>query len=368
MINKERLLNTFLDYVRIDSESCHEKQLAQRLIADLTAIGCEIYVDNTMDKTGSDTGNVYATLPGTAPGEPIILCAHMDTVVPGKGVNPVVEDGVVRTDGTTVLGADDKSGVSAIVEGMRTVVEQNIPHPTVQAVFTVCEEIGLYGSRHMEYDKLVGKWAAVLDSSSPGAIIVGGPGQYKIRATVVGRRAHAGGGPEHGISAIQVLCEAISNMKQLRIDQETTANIGSIHADYPTNVVAERASMFAECRSHNEEKLERQAKHMEDCLNRACEKYGATLELERTRTYTSYRHNESEPFIQYVSAAMERAGLTAHLGVTGGGSDVNNMVRQGIAALMIGTGMHEVHSTEEYIAIDDLANTVRMVVELIRAE
>lgn len=366
MINKERLQSTFLDYVRIDSESGHEKQLAQRLISDLTAIGCEIYVDNSMDKTGSDTGNVYATLPGNAPGEPIILCAHMDTVVPGNGVSPVVEGSVVRTDGTTVLGADDKSGVTAIVEGMRTVVEQNIPHPTIQAVFTVCEEIGLFGSRHMEYDKLVGKRAAVLDSSSPGVIVVGGPGQYKINATVIGRRAHAGGGPERGISAIQVLCEAISNMKQLRIDRETTANIGSIHSDYPTNVVAERATMKAECRSHSEEKLERQVEHMEDCLRKACEKYGATLELERTRTYTSYRHDKSEPFIQYVSAAMERAGLTPHLGTTGGGSDVNNMCRKGIAALMIGTGMHGVHSTEECIDMKDLARTALMVVELIR--
>lgn len=368
MINKERLLNTFLDYVRIDSESGHEKELAQRLIADLTAIGGEIYVDNTMELTGSDTGNVYATLPGTAPGEPIVLCAHMDTVVPGVGVKPVVEDGVVRSGGDTVLGADDKSGVTAIVEAMRAVVEQNVPHPTVQAVFTVCEEIGLYGSRYMEYDKLAGKWAAVLDSSKPGSIVTGGPGQYKIDATVIGRTAHAGGGPEHGISAIQVMCEAISNMKQLRIDPETTANIGSIHSEYPTNIVAERATMKAECRSHDARKLEQQAEHMEQCLRDACEKYGAKLELERTRTYDSYVHDMDDPFVAKMSRAMERAGLTPCYGATGGGSDVNNMCKHGITALMVGTGMSGVHSNREHIAVDDLATTARMVLELIRAE
>ena len=367
MINKERLLNTFLDYVRIDSESGHEKNMARRLVDDLRAIGCEVYVDDTMDKTGSDTGNVYATLPGTAAGEPIVLCAHMDTVVPGVGVKPVVEDGIVRTDGTTVLGSDDKSGVTAIVEAMRTVAEQNIPHPTIQAVFTVCEEIGLYGSQYMDYDRLVGNQAAVLDAGGRGSIAVSGPGQYKFHATVIGRSAHAGAAPEHGISAIQVLCEAVSNMKLLRIDPETTANIGSIQAEYPTNIVPERATLSAECRSRNEEKLERQAQHMEQCLREACQKYGATLELERVRSYDPYSHKEDDPFIVRMSQAMERAGITPKLSVTGGGSDVNNMCKHGITALMVSAGMAKVHTTEEQIAVKDLEDTARMVLELIKA-
>jgi len=367
MINKERLLNTFMDYVRIDSESRDEKAMAQRLVADLTAVGCEVYVDDTMDKTGSNTGNVFATLPATAPGEPILLCAHMDTVVPGVGVEPVVEDGIVRSKGDTVLGADDKSGVAAIVEGLRVVAEQNLPHPTIEVVFTVCEEIGLFGSRYMDYSRLTAKKAAVLDSGVPGVIVTAGPGQYKINATVIGRKAHAGGAPQNGISAIQVLCEAISNMKQLRIDPETTANIGAIHAEYPTNIVAERATMRAECRSRNADKLEKQAKHMEDCLHLACEKYGATLELERTKVYESYRHDENHPFIQEMSDAMTRVGLTPRLMEGGGGSDVNNMCQNGITALMIGTGMAAVHTTDEYIKVAELENTAELVLELIKA-
>lgn len=368
MINNERLLNTFLDYVSVASESRKEKQFAQRVIADLQVIGCEIYVDDTMDKTGSDTGNVYATLPGTAPGEPIVLCAHLDTVVPGVGIKPVVEDGVVRSSGDTVLGADDKSGVTAIVEAMRTVVEQNIPHPAIQAVFTVCEEIGLYGSGHMDYDRVIGKRAAVLDSGGQGDIVVGGPGQYKFHATVIGRSAHAGAAPETGISAIQVLCEAVANMKLLRIDPETTANIGAIHAEYPTNIVAERATLQAECRSRDEEKLERQAEHMEQCLRDACQMYGAKLELERTRTYDPYNHREDDPFIGQMKRAMERAGMTPKLTMTGGGSDVNNMCKHGITALMVSAGMAKVHTVHEQIAVADLERTTRMVLELIRAE
>lgn len=367
MINKERLLNTFLDYVRIDSESRDEKAMAQRVIADLKAIGCEIYVDDTVDKTGSNTGNVYATLSGTAPGEPIILCAHMDTVVPGVGVEPVVEDGIIRSKGDTVLGSDDKSGVAAVVEAMRTVVERNIPHPTVQAVFTVCEEIGLYGSKYMDYSRLTAKKAAVLDAGTPGSIVTSGPGQYKFDVAVVGRKAHAGVAPEQGISAIQVLAEAIANMKQLRIDEETTANIGSVHADYPTNIVAERATMTAECRSRDAAKLEAQAEHMEACLRAACDKYGATLELERTKAYDSYCHNERDPFVQEMAAAMRRAGVNPLLRPGGGGSDVNNMCQHGITALMVGTGMDKVHTTAEQIAVADLESTAQMVLELIKA-
>ena len=367
MINKERLLNTFLDYVRIDSESRNEAAMAQRVIADLNAIGCDIYVDNSMDKTGSNTGNVYATLPGTADGEPIVLSAHLDTVVPGVGVEPVVEDGIIRSKGDTVLGSDDKSGVAAIVEAMRTVVEQNIPHPAVQAVFTVCEEIGLLGSRHLEYDKLAGTQAVALDSGTPGGIIISGPGQYKIEAAVIGRKAHAGVAPEQGISAIQVLSEAVANMKLLRIDEETTANVGSIHADYPTNIVAERAAMKAECRSRDAAKLETQAEHMEACLRAACDKYGATLEIERIKAYEAFQHAEDTPVVRRVWDAMTKAGVTPDLQQSGGGSDANNMCQNGICATVVGTGMAKVHTTDEQIAVADLEGTASMVLELIKA-
>ena len=150
MINRDRLLDTFLDYVRIDSESTHEGAIAARVAEDLQAIGCQVDLDDTQAQTGSDTGNLYCTLPGTAPGQPILLSAHLDTVIPGTGVEPVLENGVIRSKGDTVLGSDDKAGVAAIVEALRSLVEQRLPHPPVQAVFTVCEEIGLRGSRNIQ--------------------------------------------------------------------------------------------------------------------------------------------------------------------------------------------------------------------------
>ena len=365
MINKERLLSTFLDYVRIDSESTHEGDMAARIARDLEAIGCHVYVDSSAPQTGSDTGNLYCTLPGNAPGEPILLSAHMDTVVPGVGVEPVIEDGVIRSKGDTVLGGDDKSGVAAIVEALRTIVEQNLPHPTVEALFTVCEEVGLRGSKHMDYSRVTAKKAAVLDSSGDaGKIITAAPGQYKLKAAVVGRRAHAGVAPEEGISAIQVLSEAIAHMKLLRIDEETTANIGSISADYATNIVPERAEVVGEARSRSGEKLEAQGKHMMDCLQAACEKYGATLEGGLTRAYSAYAYGPEDPFVLEVSAACRRAGLEPSLAASGGGSDANNMNLNGVKALVLGTGMAKVHTTQEELTIKNLEDTAALVLAL----
>lgn len=365
MINKERLLSTFLDYVQIDSESTHEGAMATRVAEDLKAIGCQVYVDNSGEQTGSETGNLYCTLPGTAEGEPILFAAHMDTVVPGVGVKPVIEDGVIRSSGDTVLGGDDKSGIAAIVEALRTIVEQNLPHPTIEALFTVCEEVGLRGSRHMDYSRVTAKKAAVLDSSGDaGKIITAAPGQYKLSAAVIGRRAHAGVAPEEGISAVQVLCEAVANMKLLRIDEETTANIGTISAQYATNIVPERAELVGECRSRRDDKLEAQGQHMMDCLQAACDKYGATLEGGLTKAYSAYSYTEDDPFVQQLMAACRKAGLEPSLAASGGGSDANNMSAHGLKALVLGTGMAKVHTVQEEITVKNLEDTAALVLAI----
>ena len=365
MINKERLLNTFLDYVRIDSESTHEAAMAQRLMEDLRPLGCQIETDQSQSKTGSDTGNLYVTLPGDPQAEPIILCAHMDTVVPGVGVEPIIEDGIIRSKGDTVLGGDDKSGIAAIVEALRTIVEEQLPHPTIQAVFTVCEEVGLKGSAHIDYSLLKAKRAAVLDSSGDaGKIIIAAPGQYKLNAQVIGRRAHAGVAPEQGISAIQVLAQAIANMKLLRIDEETTANIGTIHAEYATNIVAERAQIIAEARSRSDEKLEQQAQHMMQCLQNACQVHGATLEGGLSKAYSAYSFSEEDQFVQHIVSACQKAGISHLLGASGGGSDANNMNCNGVQAVVLGTGMTKAHTTSEELSIANLENIAALTLAL----
>lgn len=366
MINKERLLKTFLEYVRIDSESFHEGAMAARLIEDLETAGCRVWQDNTQDKTGSETGNICAVLDGNTDGEPILLSAHMDTVVPGNGVTLVIKDGVIYSSGDTVLGGDDKSGIVAIIEALRTVCEKDMQHPTIEIAFTVCEEVGLRGSANLDYSVFTARKAAVLDSSGDaGKIMLAAPGQYKLDATVIGRSAHAGVAPEEGISAIQVMAEAISNMKLLRIDEETTANIGMISSDFPTNIVPDRAVIRAEARSRNNSKLEEQGRHMVDCLKNACDKYGAELEANLVKAYDAYEHSESDGFVREVADACRKTGITPVFGKSGGGSDANNMNRNGIKAIVLGTGMDKVHTTSERITIENLENTASLVLSLI---
>lgn len=365
MIDNQRLLDTFLKYVRIDSESTHEAIFASHVATDLKAIGCQVEFDDSCSATGSDCGNLYAVLPGNMDGEPIIFAAHMDTVAPGISVEPVIENGVIRSQGNTILGGDDKSGIVAVVEVLRTIVDNNLPHPTIQAVFTVCEETGLHGSAAIDYCKLVAKKAVVLDSSGDaGKVIISAPGHCELQAAVAGRSAHAGVAPEEGISAIQVLCEAVSHMKLLRIDKETSANIGSIFANYATNIVPERAELVAEARSRSDEKLEKQVEHMMQCLQESCDKFGARLEAGFVKSYSAYAYNEDDPFVVEVATACRKAGLNPTLTASGGGSDANNFNSNGVKSLVLGTGMAKVHTIDEEISIRNLESTAALVLAL----
>ncbi len=192
-------------------------------------IGLEVYMDDAGEKVGSNSGNLIGKLRGNTDGETILFSAHMDTVSPGIGIKPIIKDGVIYSDGTTILGGDDKAGIAAILEAIEIIVENNIPHGDIEVVFSIFEEGGLFGAKNLDYTKLNAKVGFVLDSGGePGQIIVQGPAQNKINAKFIGKEAHAGVAPENGISAIQIAAEAISNMKLLRIDEETTANIGYI--------------------------------------------------------------------------------------------------------------------------------------------
>ena len=254
-IDKKALLERFLKYVQIDSETGNEGAMAARLVEDFKAIGCEVTTDDVHEAAQTTGCNVYATLPGKAGLEPIMFSSHMDTVVPGNGVKPRVDaDGYVRSDRTTVLGGDDKAGIVAIMEAMKAA--RDIEHRTVEAVITVREESGMFGAKNLDYSRIVSKNCIVLDSSGgPNKIITAAPGQNKIRATITGRRAHAGLAPETGISAIQVAANAVAAMQLLRIDEETTCNIGTFKAEGPTNVVSETAFVELEVRSRNNDKL-----------------------------------------------------------------------------------------------------------------
>ncbi len=365
MINEKRLLDTFMEYVGIDSETKNEKAMGERLIKDLKALGFEVQTDKAGEGFGSNGFNVHAYLEGELGGEPTIMCAHMDTVKPGNGIKPIVTDGVIHTDGSTILAGDDKGGIAAIMEAVRVIKEKKIPCRNTEILFTIGEEGGMNGVKNMDYGMIKGKEALVFDSSGDvGKIINCGPGQIKIVATVIGRSAHAGLAPETGISAIQVAAKGIAKMNLLRIDEETTCNIGTLKADYATNIVPEKCEFIAEVRSRNLDKLNAQAAHIRDCLQAACDEAGATLEAELRTNYVSYNVPEDDELIQRVNAASDRLGYKKTVMKGGGGSDANVMQLHGIKAIVLGTGMTKVHTTAETLKVEDLNRCAELALDL----
>lgn len=368
MISNVRLLQRFLEYVQIDSESGNEKGMAERLLNDLAALGCEVWRDNAGANCNSDGYNVYARLPGDPSLEPIIFSAHMDTVKPGKGVKPVVSDGLIKSSGDTVLGGDDKSGVAAIVEAINAIADNNLAHRTIEVLFTISEEAGLKGSKNADFSKLTAKNALVLDSSGEvGIIIVSAPGQIKFKATVTGKAAHAGVAPEAGINAIQAAAAGVAAMKLLRIDDETTANISVFTADYASNIVPEKAEIRGEIRSRSVDKLNAQAEHMKRCMDEACAKYNAKLDLDLDTAYLSYSIDPDDPLVVSALEACRKIGVQPSTAASGGGSDANVMNVGGIKSIVLATGMDKVHTTSEQLKIDSLENTAKLCLELMKS-
>lgn len=366
-MNQERIVNTFMDYVRISSPTNQEGKFAAHMCEELKGLGFEVTVDDAGPKVGSDTGNVIAKLKGNTDGETILFSCHLDTVSPGMDIKPVIKDGTIYSDGTTVLGADDKAGIAAIIEAIRVLKEENIPHADIEISLSVYEEGGLYGAKNLDYSQFASKKAFILDSGGdPGQIIIQGPAQDKLDIKVIGRPAHAGVCPEEGISAIMVASEAISNMKLLRIDEETTANIGTVLGGGPTNVVVAEVMIKAEARSLNNDKLKAQSDHMVACFEAAAEKFGAKIESNVVKMYAAFSIDPEADIVLKAKQACENIGIKPFTDSSGGGSDTNIFNANGLTAINLGIGERKPHTLEEHIHIKDLVASSRIVLELIK--
>ncbi len=343
MIDGERLLRTFLALARISSPSGHEEAVAGAVAARLAALGipCE----------GDAHGNLLARVPGE--GQPLLVTAHMDTVVPCENVQPVVRDGVVYSDGSTILGADDKAGVAMMLEVVEVLQQGGLAHRPLELLFTVREEIGLEGARLFDKSRLRARQGIGLDAGGDaGVIVVSAPSQDSLFVTVRGRTAHAGSEPENGVNAIVAAARGIARMPLGRIDFETTANIGVIAGGAATNIVPDCVTLRGEARSRDAAKLAAQTQAMVTALHEAAAEMGATAEVEVQRRYDAYRLDESAATVQLVMTAMRRLGIAPRLVPSGGGTDGNILNHAGIETVQISVGMEDVHTTGEYVAVE----------------
>ncbi len=360
MINEQRLVKTFLDLVAIDSPSGEEGVISKDLVRRFSALGGEVETD--------EQHNLIARFAGSNSGDWLILSAHMDTVGKDRGIKPQIRDGIIYSDGTTILGGDDKSGVAAILEMIASVREDDLPHPPLEAVISVSEEVGLQGARILDKSRLRAKRGYVLDSGGPsGVVVTSAPSQDSLEIKVHGRTAHAGSEPENGINAIRVASQAIAAMPLGRIDAETTANIGLIQGGVATNIVPDYVYIKGEARSRDDEKLAAQTAAMALAFQEAAEQNGARVELKIKRMYTTYKLSDDHPVVAAAVAAIKKLGWVPIIKSSGGGTDANIYSEHGIHCAILSTGMADVHTPNEHIAIADMTNVALLLQEIVTA-
>ncbi len=369
MVNQRRLVDEFLELVQVDSETKHEQAISKLLQRKFQELGLAVIEDDTAAATGHGSGNVFAMLPATAgyeDQEPIYFTCHMDTVVPGAGIKPQVDDdGYIRSDGTTILGSDDKAGIAALIEAIRVLREEDAAHGQIQFVITVGEESGLVGARAIDPSQLKAKYGYALDSNGKvGEVAVAAPGQAKITIEIYGQSAHAGVNPEDGISAIQVASKAIARMQLGRIDRETTANVGSFEGGQETNIVCDYAKLRAEARSIRKEKLDRQVAAMRQAVADVAQEFGARVEFQDERIYPSFLCEEDDAVVQTAKRAVEAIGRSCKTLHSGGGSDANIFNGIGIPTVNLAIGYENIHTKQEQIPVEELVKAAELVVAI----
>jgi tripeptide aminopeptidase len=362
------LLDHFLELCAIPSPPGRERPVADRVLAYLEAVGLPAEEDDAGPRIGSTAGNIVCRLPGrNGAGTSLFFCAHLDTVPPEGPLEPVVgDDGIVRNAAGTILGADNKSAVAVILEAARRIVEEGRPHAGVELLFTPKEEVGLLGAAAFDVTRLEAQAGFVYDQAAPiGEIILGAPSAKAVHARFHGRAAHAGMYPEEGRSAIVAAARAIADLRLGRIDDETSANVGTIGGGSARNIVPEWCALEAEARSHDDGKLAALVAEMLDTLGYAATVSDCSVETTVIEQYRGYRFRAGDVPLTIAEEALRRSGVEPRTALSGGAADANVFNAGGLPCLNLANGMAEIHTPDEHIAVDDLERMVDVTLALV---
>ena len=353
-------VDLLLELAAIPSPSGEERGVADVVLRYLNGLGLEPDEDAF--------GNVYARVEPTSDGTPLFLCAHLDTVPPAGELRPVVEDGVVRNAGGTILGADNKAAVVQMLEGVRRVLVENVPHAGIELVFTRQEEVGLLGAVAFDHGRLQARVGYVYDQEgSTGEVVLGAPWSRALDVRFHGRAAHAGMAPEEGRSSIQAAAKAIADLRLGRVDELTTANVGTITGGTAGNVVPEWCTFSAEARSHNEATLGEVVQEMLDAFSFAATETECDVETTMRKSYDGYRLKRDEPAVTLAATAFSRCGIEPRYGLSGGGADANVFNGRGLRCVNLSHGVFGFHTPDEHVSVADLEAMVNVTVALVEA-
>ena len=362
---KINVKDEFIALASLNSPSRREGPVAGYLVTRLNELGLHAVADGSAPQTGSDTGNLIVRVPGNADGPTILLCAHMDTVGPTEGMVPVVREGVVYSNGETVLGADDKAGIAIILTVLADLKEGCIPHGPVVAAFTVQEEVGLFGAHFLPED-LRADFGYVLDGDGPvGNIVHRAPSKVNLDFVIEGRAAHAGISPEKGVNAIVAAASAIARLRSGRLDRETTSNVGLINGGKARNIVPDRAEVAVEVRSIDRGRLENEIRDMVGAFEEAAATAGAGVKVRREVSFEAFAIAETHPVVANAFRAARSLGIEARLWTTGAGMDANIFNLRGVPCVGLGIGIEDSHSPKEHIAVNQMEMGVRFIEALL---
>ena len=356
----------FVELAGVPSPPGEERAVADRVIDYLRGLALLVDEDDAGARIESTIGNLYSRIEPNGGGTPLFFCAHLDTVPPEGPLQPVVEDGVVRNAGGTILGADNKSAVAAMLEATRRVVAENRPHGGIELLFTPKEEVGLRGAAAFDHERLNARVGYVYDHAGPvGEVILGAPFQCKLDVAFHGRAAHSGMYPEEGRSAIAAAARAIADLRLGRLDDETTANVGSIRGGSARNIVPERCFFEAEARCHDERKLAELVEEMLETITFAGQLAECDVETQVDPSARGYRFKRDDEPVRLAAAAFDLVGVQPSYGLSGGGADANVFNERGLQCLNLANGMTDIHTPDERIAIADLERMVDVTLALV---
>ena len=371
-MNKERIIENFIEMIKIHSPSKNEKNYTNYLVKKLNELGLEVYLDHGYKNYDGNAPTIFGKLNGKIAGEGVTLAAHTDVVEPSESVNAIIDGHIIKTDETTTLGGDDKAGIASILEVLRVIQEKNVPHKDIFVLLTPCEELGMLGAKNINWNLIPehmkpAKNMLVIDNAGRAGLIAHtAPTKYDVDLIFKGKTAHAGIEPENGLNAIQLASIAIADMKMGRIDELTTSNIGSIFSNYATNVVAEECIVKAEVRGHSTEKVLEIIKSYEKSCELAIEKFGGKYSLKYICDYPTLKPKDNLKFANEFKEIYESLGIKSELAVIGGGSDSNILASNGYNSIIIGVGMYNVHTVYETLDTRDLFYTTEAILTYIK--
>lgn len=369
-MNKERLLETFSDLVSIYSPSLRERYVCDYLKDKFSGLGFSLHEDLVGEIFGGDCGNLYGFLPGDESLEPLLFCAHMDTVEPASGKKAIFhDDGLITSNGETILGSDALSGVSAIIEAITTIKEEDINHRPLEILFCVAEEIYGLGSKFFDYSMVKSKESYTLDlSGKVGSAAYKAPSLLTFEIRIKGKSAHSSFKSNDNVNAIMVAAKALVQTKVGRIDEKSTCNIGLIKGGRALNIVPDLCVLEGEIRSYSHDETFTVLDEITKIFSQVAEEHGAKIEVKHELRIEAYETQLNHSVVKRFQNTCEKLDIPCKLCSTLGGSDNNNIEQHGINGLVLAAGMNNCHSCEEYSSVSELEKITKIVIELMKGE